>query len=115
MLLITIGFSHHHQRSDRDKYIEFHLENTDLSEIDIRDNFAKKINFDPTVKYLTPFDFDSVMIYEEGSLSTNGESVITSKVEGEKMPTFQDRSRGLSKYDKILLNRLYDCPKRQTA
>ncbi|XP_037025215.1 astacin-like metalloprotease toxin 1 isoform X3 [Bradysia coprophila] len=97
-LLHTIGFDHHHQRSDRDQYIEFHLENANLSDSDITDNYAKTMWPDPRVKFLTPFDFDSVMLYDTYTMSA--------KIKDKKLPRFQ---RQLSKNDKILLNRLYNC------
>ncbi|XP_037025219.1 zinc metalloproteinase nas-6-like isoform X3 [Bradysia coprophila] len=107
-LFHTIGFGHHHQRSDRDNYIEIHYENTDLSELDILMNFAPKVSFDSRMTYLTPFDFNSVMLYNEDGFSANNKSVITSKIEGSRIPS-SDRDRGLSPYDVILLNRFYDC------
>ncbi|XP_037025222.1 astacin-like metalloprotease toxin 5 [Bradysia coprophila] len=106
-LLHTIGFDHHHQRSDRDTYIAIHLENTNLSDADILADYAKHIKFNPWLKYVTPFDFDSVMLYEAYSDSVNDKAVITSKINGKKVPVY--REQGLSKNDKILLNRFYEC------
>ncbi|XP_037025221.1 zinc metalloproteinase nas-4-like isoform X4 [Bradysia coprophila] len=108
-LLHTIGFDHHHRRSDRDIYITIHLENTNLSESSILANYVQLIRFDPLVKYLTPFDFDSVLLFSEHDFSINSEPVITSKKKGARIPSPVDRNRGLSNYDVILLNRFYDC------
>lgn len=108
-LLHTIGFGHHHQRSDRDQYIEIHLENANLSDSEVLTNYATQVRPDERVMHLTPFDFDSVMLYDEDAFSIYGESVITSKIEGKRLPTYHSRNRHLSMYDKILLNRFYDC------
>lgn len=101
-MLHTIGFSHHHERSDRDKFITIHPENANNSAID---NFYRAIEYDERMRYLTPFDFNSIMMYREDGFSINNESVITSKISGAKIQP----SDGLSENDKILLNQFYDC------
>ncbi|KAG4074785.1 hypothetical protein HA402_006424 [Bradysia odoriphaga] len=108
-LFHTIGFGHHHQRSDRDNYIEIHYENTNLSDSDYLTNFAPKVSFDPRITYWTPFDFNSIMLYDEDTFSANNKSVITSKIKGSTIPSHIERNRGLSPYDVVLLNRFYDC------
>lgn len=83
------------------------MENTNLSDENIVANFVQLIPFDPLVKYLTPFDFNSVMLYGEREFSINNKPVITSKMKGSEIPL--NRKTGLSKYDIILLNQFYDC------
>lgn len=67
----------------------------------------REVKPDSRVKFLTPFDFESVMLYNGFTDSINYKAVIKSKVEGQQFPVF--RSKGMSKYDKILLNKFYDC------
>lgn len=102
-LLHTLGFSHHHSRSDRDQYINVHLENVNANQAF---NFNKTIDFDPRIKYLTPFDFKSIMLYREFEFSINNKSVITPKIDGVKIDPAEI---ALTKYDRILLNRFYTC------
>lgn len=105
-MLHTIGFSHQHNRADRDKYISFNVENSNCTDENFAFFFSKEIELDERIKYLTPFDYESVMMYDEYTCSKNNEPVITVKIEGAKIQP----SRGvLSKYDIVLLNRFYDC------
>lgn len=105
-MLHTIGFSHHQSRADRDKYISINIENLNISDADFIAAFSKVIDLDVRVKYLTPFDYESVMLYDKYVYSKNNEPVITAKIEGAKI---QPSKGVLSKYDKVLLNRFYDC------
>ncbi len=105
-MLHTVGFGHHQQRSDRDKYIAIHRENGNLTDEEYLTNFEKKIVYDERIKYLTPFDYESVMLYSEYTFSINELPFMTATKDGEEIrPT----SNVLSKYDKVLLNRFYNC------
>lgn len=111
-MLHTIGFDHHQRRSDRDKYIEIHLENTNLDEFDVKRKYAKYVQFKRRLKYVRPFDFESIMLHGVNDDSINDRPVIISKIKDKKLPTF--RLRGLSVFDKVLLNHFYDCNKKKS-
>lgn len=68
-------------------------------------DFQQHIEYDKRINYLTPFDFESIMMYGEYDFSTNNKSVITSKREGVEIKP----SDYLTYYDRILLNRFYYC------
>ncbi len=105
-MLVTIGFSNHQKRSDRDKYIAIHRENVNCTDEFFIRNFAKEIESDARIKYLTPFDYESVTLYSEYDFSINRKPVLTSKIKSAKIKPSQT---ALSKFDKILLNRFYEC------
>lgn len=104
-MLHTIGFGHHQQRSDRDKFIAIHRENGNLTDEEYSTSFEQIIEFDERIKYLTPFDYESVMLCNEYMFS-NGQPFITPTIEGAKI---QPSTAVLSKYDQILINRFYNC------
>ena len=57
-LLHSVGFFHHHMRPDRDRYLTIHYEN-------IRNEYKSQFNklTKAQDKLLTPFDYQSIMIY----------------------------------------------------
>lgn len=57
-LLHAVGFSHHHMRPDRDRYLTIHYENIRNQ---YKSQFKKLTNAQD--KLLTPFDYQSIMMY----------------------------------------------------
>lgn len=102
-MLHAIGFDHHQSRSDNAKYIDINRNNI-LTEA--QHNFQQNIKYDARMKYVTPFDYESIMLYDEYVFSKNNKTVITSK---DKRVKIRPSKHGLTVYDKILLNRFYSC------
>ena len=57
-LLHSIGFYHHHMRSDRDNYLNIHYNNI---KSEFKKQFVKLTKSENQL--LTPFDYQSIMIY----------------------------------------------------
>ena len=71
----SLGVSHMHQRSDRDKYVKFHSEN--VNQFLALNNAVIK----PDALLLgVPYDPKSLMHYKAYDLSKNGKVVMESKV-----------------------------------
>ncbi|RWS23382.1 Astacin-like metalloprotease toxin, partial [Leptotrombidium deliense] len=102
-LMHTLGFVHMHSRSDRDDYIKIHWENINVSD---RGRF---IRFRPhQSENLTPFDFDSVMLYGNTSYSKDKKSFTMTSLDGSKIIEVCEKP-GLSHNDVLAINKLYDC------
>lgn len=101
-MMHTLGFGHHQQRSDRDYYLNIHMDNVMNGQLA---NFKKVIGYDDRIEFVTPFDYNSIMMYHHDTFSKNGESVMTTKINGTKITP----SQRLTHYDRILLNRFYNC------
>ncbi|XP_015906299.1 astacin-like metalloprotease toxin 5 isoform X1 [Parasteatoda tepidariorum] len=101
----TVGFFHEHSRSDRDDYLNIHYENIQKG---MEDQFVKlrpKQN-----QLLSPFDFDSVMLYGETVFSKShydGLKTMTAK-DGRKIVDVNDKF-ALSKDDILRISKLYQC------
>ncbi|KAM4597240.1 hatching enzyme 1.2-like [Fundulus diaphanus] len=98
-LLHALGFNHEQVRSDRDKYVRILFGNIQQKQ---RYNFEKQ----PTNNLRTPYDFGSVMHYNNYAFSSNG------------LPTIQAKSnpnlvfgnaREMSTNDIARVNKLYRC------
>ncbi|GBN33115.1 Astacin-like metalloprotease toxin 1 [Araneus ventricosus] len=102
-LLHALGFEHEHNRSDRDNYLDIHLENV---EKEWHHAFKKLLPNEN--RLLTSFDFDSVMLYGEGSFAkAHGLKSMTAK-DGRFMDEPYNKP-GMSASDIKRLNMLYQC------
>ncbi|UYV68856.1 hypothetical protein LAZ67_6001289 [Cordylochernes scorpioides] len=98
----AVGFDHEQCRSDRDDHIEVLWDNIDEDEWD---QFAK---LEPHQnRLLSPFDFDSIMLYGPRSFSKNRRPTIRAK-SGIKIIEVYDKYV-LSKDDIKRINKLYKC------
>ncbi|XP_035211008.1 astacin-like metalloprotease toxin 5 [Stegodyphus dumicola] len=101
----SVGFYHEHSRSDRDDYLNIHYENIQTG---MESQFVKlrpKQN-----QLLTPFDYDSIMLYGETVFSKShydGLKTMTAK-DGRKLKEVTDKP-GLSESDIIRISKLYKC------
>ncbi|XP_015909146.1 astacin-like metalloprotease toxin 5 isoform X2 [Parasteatoda tepidariorum] len=101
----TVGFFHEHSRSDRDDFLNIHRENIRQG---MESQFVKlrpKQN-----RLLSPFDFDSIMLYGETVFSKShydGLKTMTAK-DGRKLEDVYDKP-GLSKDDILRIKTLYQC------
>ncbi|UYV68859.1 hypothetical protein LAZ67_6001294 [Cordylochernes scorpioides] len=98
----AVGFDHEHSRSDRDDYIEILWDNIDEGG---KDHFGKLEPHEN--KLLTPFDFDSIMLYGPKYYSKNGRPTIKAK-SGITIIDINDKTV-LSKGDIERINKLYEC------
>lgn len=69
-IMHAIGFRHEHQRNDRDDYIIINYDNTDFPQY-----FTKMSGLNG----ITPFDFNSIVMYAPLSWNNNGLPVMTKK------------------------------------
>uniref|UniRef100_A0AAY5KMH6 Metalloendopeptidase n=2 Tax=Esox lucius TaxID=8010 RepID=A0AAY5KMH6_ESOLU len=97
--LHALGFQHEQTRSDRDDYVVINWSNIDP------DN---SFNFDKTQtnNLNTPYDYGSVMHYDNTAFSINGQDTIT-PIPYPNVPIGQ--RVGLSSTDILKINRLYNC------
>ncbi|GFR12632.1 astacin-like metalloprotease toxin 1 [Trichonephila clavata] len=101
----AVGFYHEHSRSDRDDHLDIHHENIQKG---MESQFVKlrpKQN-----QLLTPFDYDSIMLYGETVFSRShydGLKTMTAK-DGRKLKDVTDKP-GLSKDDITRISKLYNC------
>ncbi|GBM77920.1 Astacin-like metalloprotease toxin 1 [Araneus ventricosus] len=104
-LLHTLGFEHEHNRSDRDDYLNIHLENVNKEYHHVFNKLQPHEN-----RLLTEFDFSSIMLYGERYYA---------KEDGLKSMTAKDgrfldepyRKLAMSALDIKRLNMLYECHK----
>lgn len=97
----AVGFFHEHMRPDRDNYVTIHYKNLNFYGLPTKNWDILPVGAFKT--HDTPFDMESVMLYDsyEGALSLN-KPFITKK-DG----SLFKRGDNLSKYDKLIANRLY--------
>lgn len=102
-MMHAIGFDHEHNRSDRDSYIQVHLEN-------VQEQFKFAFNkLQPNQNRLyTTFDFGSVMLYGPTAFSKNGKITMSSKWQGIEVRDHPLNS-GLSGTDITRIKKLYQC------
>ncbi|UYV68858.1 hypothetical protein LAZ67_6001291 [Cordylochernes scorpioides] len=98
----AVGFEHEHSRSDRDDHIEVLWDSIDEGEKDQFEKFEPHDN-----KLLTPFDFDSIMLYGPKVFSKNDCPTIRAK-SGITIIDVADKTV-LSKGDIERINKLYEC------
>lgn len=99
----AIGFYHEHSRSDRDDFVRIHYENV-VSGHEF--NFAKLSPQQNAL--LTPFDYESIMIYGDKAFSKNGQKTIETKG-GQKIAYPFNKSQ-LTNLDVTAIKKLYQCP-----
>ncbi|XP_043953594.1 hatching enzyme 1.2-like [Gambusia affinis] len=95
----ALGFNHEQVRSDRDDYVEIHFENVGEGE---EHNFDKT----DTNNLGTPYDFNSIMEYDNTAFSKNGKPTIVAKCDPKMQ--FGDAEK-MSVNDIARVNRLYKC------
>lgn len=99
-LMHVIGFAgHEHNRYDRDEFIEILMENVDRK---FRQNF-RKADFNP-LRVNSTYDYKSVTHLPANAFSKNGQPTIRVK-----LATVELKADGLSKFDKLKINHLYNC------
>ncbi|KAK7130510.1 hypothetical protein R3I93_019998 [Phoxinus phoxinus] len=98
--LHALGFYHEQTRYDRDDYVTIRYEN-------IIKGYESYFNKSSENMSGTPYDYNSVMHFDQNAFSNgNGSTIIT------KRPEFQDvigQLMEMSEYDAIELNKLYKC------
>ncbi|KAJ7994513.1 hypothetical protein DPEC_G00250260 [Dallia pectoralis] len=97
--LHALGFQHEQTRSDRDNYVVINWSNIDP---------YNAFNFDKTEtnNLNTPYDYGSVMHYDNTAFSINGQDTIT-PIPNPNVPIGQ--RVGLSSTDILKIRRLYNC------
>jgi hypothetical protein len=100
----VLGFTHEHQRADRDQYIEIHSENVSDPYV----GFGMKLNFDrQKTDLVTGYDFLSIMHYHRDAFSKNGRDTIVPKPPYASMITRIGNSTELSPLDISAIRKLY--------
>ncbi|XDV26172.1 hypothetical protein PO909_029948, partial [Leuciscus waleckii] len=98
--LHALGFYHEQTRYDRDDYVTIRYEN-------IIKGYESYFNKSSETVFGTPYDYYSVMHFDQNAFSnSNGSTIIT------KNPEFQDvigQLMEMSEYDVLELNKLYKC------
>jgi len=107
-LMHALGFWHEQNRPDRDNYITVNFNNIEPE---------NAYNFDKiTADYFsTPYDYKSIMHYDEYSFSTNGEKTIIPKDPTVTIGIFNSEADILSKYDVQAVLTSYSCPRTVTT
>ncbi|XP_065283169.2 zinc metalloproteinase nas-6-like [Dermacentor albipictus] len=102
-LLHAVGFFHEHSRPDRDHYINIFPEN-------IIEGFLSSFDkLEPSeVRYLTNFDYQSVMLYGSDAFSRGPGLPSMLAKDGRKLRDVYDKI-GLSQIDIIRIIGLYNC------
>ncbi|KAJ6647259.1 Histone acetyltransferase KAT2A, partial [Pseudolycoriella hygida] len=109
-LLHVLGFYNHQTRPDRDRYVELHMENSDLKDTDdIKETYMKLLAPKEDRAFQIPFDYKSVMLYDEYPYNKNRMPVLVSKMKDEKISSRTEKE-SLSNCDKIAINLFYRCP-----
>jgi len=100
----TVGFYHEQNRSDRDNFLTIYWDNIDPL---YKDEFRKMHPEDN--KILTPFDYNSIMLYGPHSYSKDGTAItMEPKFQGFTMDEVYDKP-GLTKMDAEAIQLLYNC------
>ncbi|XP_071037525.1 astacin-like metalloprotease toxin 5 isoform X2 [Parasteatoda tepidariorum] len=100
----TIGFYHEQNRSDRDEFLIVHMNNIPSYQ---RHNF-RKLKMDENI-LLTPFDYDSIMIYGNYAFSKNPDEAMTIEAKTGQLlyDPFKKVNLTLSDIDRV--NKMYKC------
>ncbi|XP_065666427.1 astacin-like metalloprotease toxin 5 [Hydra vulgaris] len=100
-ILHALGVHHEQSRSDRDNYIEIKTENIEPGK---EGNF-QKYPFTMIKTFDSPYDYDSIMHYDEHAFGKNlwSKTIVT-----RNGAQIGQRNR-LSKYDALTLNKVYNC------
>jgi len=103
-LMHTVGFYHEQNRSDRDDFITIHWDNIDSA---YKEEFQKMDPADNQI--LTPFDFNSIMLYGSHSYSKDGKLITMEP----KFPEFKMievyEKPGMTAMDAKAIKLLYKC------
>ncbi|XP_043953605.1 low choriolytic enzyme-like [Gambusia affinis] len=98
-VLHALGFKHEQVRSDRDDYVEIHFEN-------IEEGMAHNFFKTDTNNLGTPYDFNSIMEYDNTAFSKNGKPTIVAK----RDPKMKfGHAKEFSVNDIARVNKLYKC------
>ncbi|XP_064485286.1 astacin-like metalloprotease toxin 4 [Ornithodoros turicata] len=100
----ALGYEHEHMRSDRDKYLTVYKENILQDELDQFTKLKPRSN-----RLLTPFDYDSVMLYGSTVFGKEEDSITMTKKDGGILVETYDKTE-LSPSDVTEMNLLYKCP-----
>ncbi|KAG7482453.1 high choriolytic enzyme 1-like [Solea senegalensis] len=98
-ILHALGFHHEHSRSDRDDHVIINFTNIITG---TEANFYKR----NTNNLQTPYDFDSVMQYNNFAFSKNGLATIIAK---NLASLYFGNAQSMSSNDIERINRLYNC------
>ncbi|KAF8793935.1 astacin-like metalloprotease toxin 5 [Argiope bruennichi] len=99
----VLGFYHEHSRSDRDDYIIVHLENVQKG---MESNFEKLAPSQNIL--LSPFDYDSIMIYGNEAFSKDGKSHTLDAKNGQQL-LYPYNKTGMTESDIQRVKMLYHC------
>ncbi len=99
-IMHSLGFLHEQNRTDRDNYVNILWDNIDPK---FTINFEKLSSSMMKVSGLTPFDFESLMMYPLTMFSINNYPTMKSKIEGQLLAPKQ----GLSLKDIERINKTY--------
>ncbi|CAH1789765.1 unnamed protein product [Owenia fusiformis] len=99
-MMHAVGFFHEQSRSDRDNYVTIMLQN-------VRPGMEHNFNKYPSsqVNDLLTYDYGSVMHYQAGAFSKNGQPTIVAKTPGTRL----GQRAGFSQLDIRKINMLYKC------
>lgn len=99
-ILHALGFVHEQNRSDRDQYLVLYPENIEEK---YQENFVRLPQELMQVTGLSPFDFESLMIYPPSMFSKNGQSTMASRLKDQEIRP----GAGLSRRDIERINKAY--------
>jgi len=101
--LHALGVFHTQQRTDRDRYIKINWDN-------IMDGFAfafSKLSETEVDEFDLPYDFDSIMHYEQYAISKN--RVRTIETLDPSKQEIIGKAKGVSEGDIMLVKKMYKC------
>ncbi|MBK9292841.1 MAG: hypothetical protein IPM57_00085 [Oligoflexia bacterium] len=103
----AFGLIHEHQRPDRDKYIKINMENIGSGFLGLQ----TKVNFDKQeAKLSVPYDFLSIMHYNQYAFSKNNQATIEPQEEFKKFLDIMGNTFEISEGDIKSMLALYGSP-----
>ncbi|GIY41694.1 astacin-like metalloprotease toxin 1 [Caerostris extrusa] len=106
----AVGFYHEHSRSDRDDWITIHWEN--IKEGTESQFFKLKPERN---QLLTPFDYNSIMLYGSYTFSKEKQKFITMVAKDGRLLNSTRQKTNLAKNDAVRIKKLYKCKGKQVA
>ncbi|GIY23014.1 high choriolytic enzyme 1 [Caerostris extrusa] len=103
-LLHALGFEHEHNRSDRDDYLTINWENVEKQWYYAFQKLRPNEN-----RLLTPFDYNSIMLYGEEAFTKQWGLKTMVPKNGQFLPGNYAKP-GMTQSDIKRLNMLYNCP-----